>query len=74
MALLTIRSCEIKLWRVVVLFVCTSALMIFGLWLCGRLDEPRYLQLRTGMTLQQVREIMGDPDAAVRYDDREDWS
>jgi hypothetical protein len=74
MALFAIRSCEVKPWRVAILFVCVCTLLIFGLFLSRKLGEPRYLRLHAGMTLQQVHEIMGDPDAMVRSDDGEDWS
>jgi hypothetical protein len=62
MALFRIRSREIKLWRVAVLFICISALLISGLILYVRLNRPRSWQLRAGMTTQEVRAIMGDPE------------
>lgn len=73
MALFTIRSREIKLWRVAVLFLCTSALIVFGLMLYARLHRPRSSQLRSGMTMQEVCKIMGDPASTFHDNERENW-
>ena len=73
MALFRIRSREIKLWRVAVLFVCVSAMMVSSLLLYARLNHPRSWQLHSGMAMQEVRAIMGAPDSTFRSPKREEW-
>jgi hypothetical protein len=74
MALFSIRSREIKPWRVAVLFICVSSLMVCGLLVYAGLNRPRSWQLRSGMTMQEVRAIMGEPTATYPTQKGEEWA
>ena len=73
MALFNAHNREIKLWRVAVLFVFVCIVLVSGLWIYNTWNEPRSWQLRSGMTKQEVRSIMGEPDSVLGDQQSEDW-
>ena len=74
MTLLTVRSCEVRPERVFGLFICISAMIICGIAVYGRLTRSRFEELRAGMTVQEVHNILGNPDITCRYEEVEEWS
>ena len=69
----SIRSREIKPWRVAVLLVCMCVVVVSGLRIYVRLNQPRSWQLRSGMTAHEVRSIMGRPRVVFGNPQQEDW-
>ncbi len=73
MALFSVRSREIKLWRVVLLLAVACALLVGGALIYGFANEPRYIRLRSGMTPAEVLAIMGTPETMSAGKGSENW-
>ena len=71
--LIHILSREIRLWRVIVLFVSICALLISALWFYGKWNQPRSWQLRSGMTPDEVIAITGPPHTILGDEQNQDW-
>ena len=70
---LTIRSCEIRLWRVAVIFICVGCVGVASLVALSKHSEPRSWALRHGMTPAEVRTIMKEPDVVLGEGDDFKW-
>ena len=66
-------SSEIRIWRVAVLFVLLTAVIVAGLVTYERATRPIYYQLEYGMTMEQVVRIMGEPRVKVEDNNTSQW-
>jgi tetratricopeptide (TPR) repeat protein len=63
-------SAKLKIWRVAVLFALVTAILIGGLLIYHRVTRPIYYNLDFGMTMNEVKDIMGEPQR-IEFDDGE---
>ena len=73
MSLFHFRSREVRPWRVIVLFVSLCTLLLSGLWFYGKQHQPRSWQLRSGITWDEVIEVMGRPDMVLGDVQSQEW-
>ena len=66
-------SVDLRLGRVVILFFVLSAVIIGGLISYEKATRPIYYRLRPGMTMEEVRSIMGAPSAEYGDARCADW-
>jgi hypothetical protein len=73
MTLLKMRSLQVDPIRVFTLSFFAIVLLLFGLWIYFNIPQPRSWQLHRGMTIQQVRSVMGEPDTAYGDQEHKYW-
>lgn len=66
-------STKIRIPRVTILFLLLSVLLIGGLVFCERVTRPVFYQLKPGMTMDEVRSIMGAPRAEFQDPRHTEW-
>jgi hypothetical protein len=64
---------ELKLWRVVVLFLALCSFLFLGTFTIGRVSQPPSWVLQPGMTPDQVRAAMGEPEGVLMDDGKVFW-